>query len=214
MLVCTTPIDRADDHRQRGDDRQHRDPLRLQRLQRRQEHAREGGERRGLDAGRHERGDDGRRAFVGIGRPHVERHRRDLEREADREQPDAENRQRRRRRGALRRQRDADLLEPGRAGDRVEERDAVEEERARERAEQEILERRLGAGDAGAAEPGQHVDRERQDLERDEDDQQVGRRRPSSSCRRWRTASARSTRRPAAAPAPPRRSRTASSARR
>ena len=59
----------------------------------------------------------------------------------------------------------------------VGERDAVEEERAREGAEQEVLERRLGARGDVAADAGQHVDRERQDLEREEDDQQIGRRR-------------------------------------
>ena len=36
----------------------------------------------------------------------------------------------------------ADLIEPGRPGDREGEGDAVEEERAREGAEQEVLERR------------------------------------------------------------------------
>ena len=51
-----------------------------------------------LDAGRHERRDDRRRAFVGVRRPHVERHRRHLEREADGQQADREQRDRARRR--------------------------------------------------------------------------------------------------------------------
>ena len=71
----------------------------------------------------------------------------------------------------------ADAIEPRAAGDAVGERDAVEEERARERAEQEVLERRFGRRRRVAPDAGQHVDRERQDLEREEDDQQVGRRR-------------------------------------
>ena len=73
-----------------------------------------------------------------------------------------------------RRDRRADDVEPRRAGDREGERDAVEEERAREGAEQEVLERRLGARRARAAQPGQDVDRQRQHLERQEDHQQVG----------------------------------------
>ena len=92
----------------------------------------------------------------------------------------------------------ADAVEPRAAGDAVGERDAVEEERARERAEQEVLERRLGAGGRIAADAGQHVDGERQHLERQKDHQQIGRPSPSASCRRGQTASARSTR-PAAA---------------
>ena len=53
----------------------------------------------------------------------------------------------------LRREDDAELVEPGRARDGEREGDAVEEERARERAEQEILERRFGAAGARARMP-------------------------------------------------------------
>ena len=54
----------------------------------------ERGERRRLHRRGHEGGHDRRRAFVGVGRPHVERHGRDLEAEADGEQADREQRQR------------------------------------------------------------------------------------------------------------------------
>ena len=137
----------------------------------------ERGERRRLHAGRHEAGDRRRRAFVGVGRPHVERHRRHLEREADEQQAERQQLHRRRRhrlrRHAALPMRSSRVLPVSAVG----ERDAVEEERARERAEQEVLERRLGRRRRVAADAGQHVDRERQHLEREEDDQQVGRRR-------------------------------------
>ena len=56
----------------------------------------------------------------------------------------------------------------------VEQRDAEEEERRGERAEQEVLERRLLREQAAAAgEAAEQVERERQDLERDEHRQQV-----------------------------------------
>ena len=123
-----------------------RAPLRLERLERRQEHADERRERRRLHAGGHERGHDRRRPFVGVRRPHVERHGGHLEREPDRQQPDAEQRQRRRRvprpattaPGSICSRR----VEPATA---IRERDPVEEERARERSEQEVLERRFRA---------------------------------------------------------------------
>ena len=56
----------------------------------------------------------------------------------------------------------------------VDQRDAVKEERAGEPAEHEVLEARLGARLADPLDPGEHVDAERHDLEREEDDQQVG----------------------------------------
>ena len=98
----------------------------------------------------------------------------DLETEADGEQADREQRQRAVRARGDRR---ADDVEPGGAGDDEGEGDAVEEERAREGAEQEILERGLGPRDARSAQAGQDVDRQRQHFERQEDDQQVGGRR-------------------------------------
>ena len=74
----------------------------------------------------------------------MERHGRHLEREADEQQAEREQLHRRRRH-RLRGNQAADAVETRAAGHAVGERDAVEEERARERAEQEIFERRLGA---------------------------------------------------------------------
>ena len=74
--------DRED--RERDHDRA---PVPSERLQRHVEHAHQRRERRDLRPRRHERGHGGRRALVHVGRPHVERDRRDLEREPDREEP-------------------------------------------------------------------------------------------------------------------------------
>ena len=60
--------------------------------------------------------------------------------------------------GALARHHHDDPVEPRRSGDAIGERDAVEKERARERAQQEILQRRLGAGPRIAANARQHID--------------------------------------------------------
>ena len=91
-------------------------------------------ERRRLHAGRHEAGHDGRRALVGVRRPHVERHGRHLEGEADEQQPERDQRERP---GARRRSRRQHAADAGRACvlpvRPYDERDAVEEERARER---------------------------------------------------------------------------------
>ena len=171
-LLCATPDHRPQDHRRRREDPDDRRPVGAERLERRQEHAREGGERGRLDAGGHEAGHDGRRALVGIRRPHVERHRGDLEGEADQQQADRDEDERvvaHRLRGQV----GADAIEARAAAQPVGEGDAVEEERARERAEQEVLERRLGRPRIVAPDAGQHVDGDRQDLERDEDHQQI-----------------------------------------
>ena len=63
--------------------------------------------------------------------------------------------------------------EPGVA---VEQRGAVEVERRRQRAQQEVLQRRLlGQQPAPPGQPAQQVERQRQDLQRDEHGDQVGR---------------------------------------
>ena len=63
------------------------------------------------------------------------------------------------------------------AGAAVDERDAVEEHGRRERPEQEVLEAGLLRGRAPAVERGEHVERDRQDLEGEEDGDEVVRRR-------------------------------------
>ena len=108
-------------------------------------------ERRDLGAGGHERGDRGRRALVDVGRPGVERRGADLEQQADRDQ-------RRCRRAAARRCRavpetaSAMSAKLHRAGEAVEQRDAVEEERRR---------RTRRAGSTSAPPPGESSRRRR-----------------------------------------------------
>ena len=167
---------RPDDHRRRREQPDHVAPRAAERIERREEHAHERRERGRLDAGRHEPGHGGRRAFVCVGRPHVERHRRDLEREADDHQADREQLHRRRRSG-LRGHEAGDAIEPCAARQPVGERNAVQEKRAGERAEQEVLERRFRRRRRVAADACQHVHRERQHLEREKDDEEIRRRR-------------------------------------
>ena len=67
-----------------------RDQSRADRAEVEQENAQETGEGGELHPDRHERGDRRRRAFVGVGRPHMKRDRGDLEAEADQQHADAE----------------------------------------------------------------------------------------------------------------------------
>jgi hypothetical protein len=101
----------------------------------------------------------------------VEGHRGDLEGEAHHQQPEADHRQR-----VGRGERGADLREVQRAGGAVDQRHAVQEQPARERAHQEVLERGLVAAQLAAVEAGQHVDRDAHQLEAEEQHQQVRRR--------------------------------------
>ena len=68
-----------------------------------------------------------------------------------------------------------DQREVRRAGRAVHQRDAVEQERRRERAEQEVLERALGGSLAAAVDAGERVHRDRHQLDAEEDDHQVAR---------------------------------------
>ena len=146
--------------------------MHVQRFERGQKDPEKCGKRGGLHAGRHEPCDERRRAFVRVRSPHVKRHGRDFEREPDEQQ---DHRQEDHDAGVDRRPGDAHakFVELGRARDGVGERDAVEKECTRKRTEHEVLERRFGARLARALDAGQHVDAERHDLERDEDDEQV-----------------------------------------
>ena len=102
----------------------------------------------------------------------MERHRRHLERKPHGQQAHRGERQRQRA--------DVSLGAPGdgaevrRVGLPVRERDAVQEERTGERAEQEVLHGALARGEP-VREAGQDVQRERQDLERQEHHDEVGR---------------------------------------
>ena len=126
------------------------------------QHADEGRERRDLHRHRHVGRDAGRRALVDVRRPLVERHRRDLEGEADEDESETGHRERPALPGR------ADPLEVGVAGRAVEERHPVEEKRAREAADQEVLEGGLVAPEPPPVEARQHVDRDAHDLDPEE----------------------------------------------
>ena len=85
-----------------------------------------------------EGGDRRRRALVDVGRPHVERHRGDLEGEAGEHEDEADDEAGRAAVGERR----GDRLEAGVAGEAVDQRRAVEEHAGGERAEHEIFEAR------------------------------------------------------------------------
>ena len=133
----------------------------------------------------------GRRALVHVGRPHVERHRGDLEAEATRSSPRPSRNSGSR---GPRPTAGGDRGRAGRAGGAVDERDAVEQERRGERAEQEVLQRGLAGVQPLLEEPGQHVERQRHELEGQEHHDQVVGRGQQHHARRSRTARARSTR--------------------
>src|ERR1041385_6411424 len=97
-------------------------------------------------------------AVVGVGRPHVERHRGDLLAERDHQHQPAGDDQA----GVLggtepHRQ----LGDPGGAGRAVDQRDAVHQEPGRERADQEVLHRGLVAAPGVPPHRAHHVDAER-----------------------------------------------------
>ena len=148
-------------------------------------------QRHGGDLGRggEEGGDRRRRALVDVGRPHVERHRRDLEGEADEQEHEAED-QADVLAGAGRALRDGgDAGEARRAGEAVDQRGAVEQHARRQRAEHEVLEaglararRRRGGRRRRRRAPGSAA--------RGRGRARSGRwPRPSSSCRRSQQAS-------------------------
>ena len=133
-------------------------PLRRQLREPRDEDARERREGGRLDGDGHERGHDRGRALVDVGRPGLERDQRHLEAEADQQERHAEQHERLERPAG---DRVGDHVEPRAAGGAVEERHAVEQEPARERAEQEVLHRRLVRAQVAAQQPRQHVDPDR-----------------------------------------------------
>ena len=124
--------------------------------------------RRRGEEGRHRR----RRAFVDVGRPHVERHRRDLEREAGQDEDEAEDDAE----AAVAVQRRGGAGERHRAGVAVDQRRAVEQHARRQRAEDEIFEPRLRGAQIVAAIGGDDVERQAHQLEAEiERDEVAGR---------------------------------------
>ena len=167
--------DGADDERQDGQRHDDRAPVGAVDRERHQEDPQERREPGDLGGRRHERGDRAGCALVDVGRPHVERHRRDLEPEADDQQRDAGEQ----RAVLVERVPGEEARDPGEgggAGRAVHQRHAVEEDRRREGAEHEVLDAGFLRREAAAVECHQHVERDRQRLERHEhDDQVVGR---------------------------------------
>src|SRR3546814_9528611 len=105
-----------------------------------------------------ERGHGRGRALVDVRRPHVERHRRYLEREAGGDEDDADDDADRR--PGARREDLSEAVEARGSGEAVDQRGAVEKHARGERAQYEVLQPRLGRLQRVAAERGQHVERE------------------------------------------------------
>ncbi len=120
-----------------------------------------------------EGGDRGRRAFVDVGRPHVERHRADLEGHAGEREHQPEQQADRRRRVA--REGGGDAVETGRAGEAVEQGNTVQQDARGEPAKDEIFEAGFGAALVRAAIGGQDVARQAGQLEADVERHQAGR---------------------------------------
>ena len=164
--------DRADDHGEDGDHPHHRLPAPAVGAEGDVEETHQGAEGRHLRRRRHEGGDGGGGALVGVGRPALERRGTDLEEQADGQHAHADQQQRAVAEVVADRLVDGGELH--RAGEAVDQGDAVEEEAGREGAEQEVLERRLLAQQPPApGQPAEQVERQREDLERDEHRQQV-----------------------------------------
>ena len=167
--------DRTDDHRQYRDPADHQPQVPCGPLERDVDHPEQRAERGHLRAGRHERGDRGRCTLVHVRGPDVERYRRRLEQQADREQREAQVQQD----PVVGRGLDrlVDRGEVDLPGVPVDHRDAEQEERRGERAEQEVLQRRLlGQQPAPPGQPAHQVQRQREDLQCHEHGQQVVRR--------------------------------------
>ena len=118
----------------------------------------------------HERRHRGRRALIGVRRPHVERRGRRLEREPgdDHREPDHERR-------VVRVTRRRDLRERQLAGGAVDERRAEEKRCRPHRADDEVLETGLQRPDQVDVDRRQHVERDREPLETEEERHQVRR---------------------------------------
>ncbi len=133
------------------------------------EHPDEQRHRGDLGRGGKEGGDRGWRAFVDVGRPHVERHGRDLEGQPSDQEDETE---RQAEGGLTSGERRRDAGEARLAGEAIDEGSAVEQHPRRQGAQHEILEPRLGRAQRIPVDGGKHVDRQRLHLqpkiERDE----------------------------------------------
>jgi hypothetical protein len=164
----------AQPHGEHGEDHQHPLPIRLDRLQPVHQHANR--QREGGDLGRTAEQQDGRRrrALVDVRHPHVEGHGAELEADADDQEDDPEDQDLVVH--PLLGDRLCDRTELDRAGGAVDHGDAVEQHARAERAQHEILHRRLGALLRVAVEGDQGIETERLKLETEIDGQEaVGR---------------------------------------
>ena len=138
--------------------------------------AHEHGDAGDLGRGGEEGGDRRRRALIDVGRPHMERHRRDLEAEAGEQENEPEHQaQMSGTRAALGR-RLGDAGKAHRAGEAVDQRRAVKQHARGQGAQDEIFEPRLGRAHGIAIDGGDHVEREAHQLEPEIERDQVGRR--------------------------------------
>ena len=162
----------ADDHGEDGDRDHHRAPAAVVGGEGVVEEADDDDERRHLGGDAHEGGHRGRRSLVDVGRPGVEGRRADLEGEADEHEDDPADQQRVDRQRAAHRL--GDLRELGVPGLAVHQRHPEEEERGGEGAEQQVLDRRLLGALLLAGESAQDVERDREQLDGEEDDHEAG----------------------------------------
>ena len=178
------PIAANDPSSHRGDRDEHDDllPLRRDLGKRRDRRAHEHRDRGDLRRGGEERRHRRRRALVDVGRPHVERHGRDLEAEAREQEHEAESEPDAALPGGLR-----DAGEAHRAGEAVDQRGAIEQHPGRQRAEHEVFQARLGRAHAsrGCSPPPR---RAQGSSVRARDRARSGRRPRSASACRWSRA--------------------------
>lgn len=179
--------DRPAQHRDDGDAPHDRPPVPGEAGEHDVQQAEQRAERGDLGGGGHEAGDRGRGALVDVRGPHVERHGADLEQEPRQDHRAADEEQRVVAHGggeggvdlgdrAVDDARDGGVRDGARVA--VEEGDPEEEERRGERAEQEVLHRGLLRHQPLAAGEGaEEVERQGEDFQRDEQGQQVVRRR-------------------------------------
>ena len=164
------PGDRADEHRH---DRKRRDDLApvaddmaegVEDQPRDQRHGRD------LGCGGKKGGDRRRRAFVDVGRPHVERHRRDLEGQPDQHEHQTEQHAQRQVTGIHGAD---DALEAGGADKAVNQRGAIKKQARAERAQHEIFQAGLGRAHRVAPHRSHDVKRQRLQLQTHVKDQQI-----------------------------------------
>ena len=133
------------------------------------EQAQEDPERRGLRRHRHEGRDRRGGALVDVGRPLVEGRNRCLEREPGDGQPDPGEKERVGHVQLVACERGGDAVEAQRTGRAIDQREPIEERGRAHRAHDEVLEPGLERGAPPQVRRAQHVQRDRQQLEPDEE---------------------------------------------